>query len=151
MNEEISKLLEAAMYKEVAANAFYSQAAKNIDDPGAKKLLKELADAEMKHLNTFKELRQDKIKSLKWHSDKAANLKKSEYLTGGENLEGAGLQDIIIFAIKQEQLSIEFYSQLMSVFRNLEAKKLCQWLVSEETGHKLKLESFYNDFLYLQD
>jgi len=151
MNDEISELLEAAMYKEVAANAFYGQAGKNTDDPGAKKLLTELAGAELKHLNIFKELKLDKIDGLKWHSDKAADLKTSDYLTGSDKLEGAGLQDIIIFAIRQEQMAIEFYSQMMSVFRSREAKKLCQWLVQEEMEHKLKLESFYDDFIYSED
>ena len=151
MIDEISELLEASMYKEVAANAFYSQARKNTDDPGAKKLLSELAKAELKHLNIVKELKQDKIDSLKWHSDKAADLKTSDYFTGGDKLENAGLQDIVIFAIKQEQMAIEFYSQMMSVFRSREAKKLCLWLVHEEMKHKLKLESFHDDFLYSED
>ncbi len=139
------------MYKEVASNAFYSQAAKNTDDHGARELLSELAKAELKHLNFLKELKQDKLESLKWHPEKVADLKMSEYLTGGDSLEGAGLQDIIIFAIKQEQMAIDFYSQMMSTFRNKQAKELCLWLVQEEMGHKLKLESFYDDFLYSQD
>lgn len=151
MNDEISELLEAAMYKEVAANAFYSQASKNTDDSGAKKLLSELAEAELKHLSALKELSQDKIDKVKWHSDKVADMKMSDYLTGGDKLDGAGLQDIVIFAINQEQKAIEFYSQMMSVFRGQQAKKLCLWLVQEEMGHKLKLESFYDDFIYSED
>jgi len=151
MNDEISELLEAAMYKEVAANAFYGQAAKNTDDPGARKLLSELAGAELKHLSDLKKLSQDRIDRLEWHSQKVTDLKMSEYLTGGDKLRGAGLQDIIIFAIKQEQMAIEFYSRMMSVFRSREAKKLCLRLVQEEMGHKLKLESFYDDFIYYED
>lgn len=72
----------------------------------------------------------------------------SEYLTGSDTLEGAGLQDTLIFAIKREQQSIEFYSKMMGVIRDETAKPLCQRLVREELKHKLKLEMFYDDLFY---
>ncbi len=75
----------------------------------------------------------------------------SEYLTGGETLEGAGLQDMLIFAMKREQQSIEFYSRLMSVMRDEIAKRMCERLVQEELRHKLRLEIFYDDFFYGED
>jgi len=79
------------------------------------------------------------------------NLRISEYLTGGETLEGAGLQDTLTFAMKREQQSIEFYSKLMSVMRDEAAKRLCEGLVHEELKHKLRLEIFYDDFFYGED
>ena len=72
----------------------------------------------------------------------------SEYLTGGETLEGAGLQDTLIFAIKREQQAVEFYSKMMGIMRDETAKRLCERLVHEELKHKLRLEIFYDDLLY---
>jgi rubrerythrin len=72
----------------------------------------------------------------------------SEYLTGAETLEGAGLQDTLIFAMKREQQSVEFYANMMSAMRNRAAKQLSHRLVSEELKHKLKLEIFYDNLFY---
>jgi len=75
----------------------------------------------------------------------------SEYLTGGETLEGAGLQDTLIFAIKREQQAVEFYSKMMGVMRDEIAKRLCERLLHAELKHKLRLEIFYDDFFYGED
>ncbi len=72
----------------------------------------------------------------------------SEYLTGGDTLESAGLQDVLVFAMKREQESMEFYSKMMSAMRDKSAKHLCQSLVEEELKHKLKLEIFYDELFY---
>ena len=75
----------------------------------------------------------------------------SEHLTGGDKLEGAGLQDTLIFAMKREQQAVEFYSNMMSVVKDKAAKQLCQKLVTEELKHKLKLETLYDDMFYTED
>ena len=72
----------------------------------------------------------------------------SQYLTGAETLEGAGLQDTLVFAMKREQESIEFYAKLMSLMRDETAKLICERLVHEELRHKFKLEIFYDDLFY---
>ncbi len=75
----------------------------------------------------------------------------SEYLTGGDTLEGAGLQDLLVFAMKREQQAVEFYSQMMGVMRDETAKRLCERLVHEELKHKLRLEQFYDKLFYGED
>jgi len=75
----------------------------------------------------------------------------SEYLTGGDTLEGASVQDTLLFAIKREQHAIEFYSKMMGVMRDGAAKRLCQRLVHEELKHKLKLETLYDDMLAYEE
>ena len=151
MNQELNELLEAAMYKEIASNALYSAGQKQTDDPGASALLGELAEEELNHLKTLKKLKEGKWKKVRWHSSRIADLKISDYLTGSDKLEGAGLQDTLIFAIKQEQKAIDFYSRMTALFRSDEAKHLCEWLVHEELRHKQKLEKFYDDFFYAED
>ena len=74
----------------------------------------------------------------------------SEYLTGGDTLEGAGLQDVLVFAMKSEQQAVEFYSRT-GVMRDKAAKRLCQRLVHQELKHKLRLEKFYDDLFNGED
>jgi len=72
----------------------------------------------------------------------------SDYLTGGDTLEGAGLQDTLIFAMKREQSAIDFYTRLTGTITDKNAKKLCENLVHEELKHKLRLETLYDDLFY---
>ena len=151
MPDELTDLLDAAMYKEIASQAFYIAGQNKTQDPGAKALMKELAEEELKHLLWLKNLKERGLGKRGWHQEKVPNLMISEYLTGGDILEGAGLQDTLVFSMKREQQAIEFYSKMMGVMRDEAAKHLCERLVHEELKHKLRLEMFYDNFFYGED
>lgn len=151
MQDELRELLEAAMYKEIASQAFYIAGQNKTDDPGAKALMKELAEEELRHSQMLKELSETDWEKGDWHREQIPNLMISEYLTGGDKLEGASLQDTLLFAMKREQEAVEFYSQMMSALRQEHAKRLCEKLVHEELKHKLRLEMFYDDLFYGED
>ena len=148
MADELAELLDTAIYKEIASQSFYIAGQSKTQDPGAKALLKELAEEELKHAELLKSIKEKGLEKQSWHQGKIPDLMISEYLTGGDTLEGAGLQDTLIFAIKREQQAIEFYSKMMGVMRDETAKRLCQRLVQEELKHKLKLEVFYDGLFY---
>jgi len=151
LSDELTQLLDTAIYKEIASQAFYIAGQDKTQDPGAKALMKELAQEELRHSEWLKRLKEKGLEKLSWHQDKVSNLMISEYLTGGDTLEGAGLQDTLVFAMKREQQAIEFYSSLMSVMRDEAAKRLCEKLVHEELKHKLRLETFYDNQFYGED
>jgi len=151
LSDELTQLLDTAIYKEIASQAFYIAGQDKTQDLGAKALMKELAQEELRHSEWLKRLKEKGLEKLSWHQDKVSNLMISEYLTGGDTLEGAGLQDTLVFAMKREQQAIEFYSSLMSVMRDEAAKRLCEKLVHEELKHKLRLETFYDDQFYGED
>ena len=148
MLDELTDLLDTAIYKEIASQAFYIAGQSKTQDPAAKALMKELAREELKHSQWLKNLKEKDWEKQYWHRDKVPDLMISEYLTGGDTLEGAGLQDTLIFAIKREQQAVEFYSRMMGIMRDETAKRLCERLVHEELKHKLRLEIFYDDLLY---
>ena len=151
MQDELIELLETAMYKEIASQAFYIASQKRTEDPGAKTLMKKLAKEEAGHYRILKELKEKDWEKGQWHREVIPNLMISEYLTGGDKLETASLQDTLVFAMKREQQAVEFYSRMMSTLRQEEAKRLCERLVHEELKHKLKLEILYDDLFYGED
>lgn len=151
MPEELTELLDTAIYKEIASQAFYIAGQRTTQDQGAKTLMKELAGEELKHSQWLKTIKEKGLNEHRWQRNEASNLRISEYLTGGEMLEGAGLQDTLIFAMKREQQSVEFYSRLVSFTRDETAKRMCERLVHEELRHKLKLEIFYDNLFYGDD
>jgi len=151
MSDELTELLEMAVYKEVAAEAFYSAGQNNTTDLGAKSLMKELAEEERRHAQILKDLKERDWEKGQWRREKIPNLMISEHLTGSDKLEGAGLQDTLVTAIKREQQAVEFYSRMMSALRDEEAKRLCQRLVHDELKHKYRLEVLYDDLFYQED
>lgn len=148
MSDELIELLDAAMYQEIASQAYYIARQKKTRDPAARALMNELAEAELKHLQWLKDLKERGLEKRDWHQEKVPNLMISEYLTGGDVSEDASLQDTLIFSMKREQQAVEFYSKMMGIIRDKTAKHLCQRLVHEELKHKLNLEIFYDDFFY---
>jgi rubrerythrin len=148
MPDELSDMLDSAIYKEIASQAVYEAARQKTDDPGVKELLKELAGQEVKHAEKMKALKEKGLTKQRWHHGKIADLKISDYLTGGETLEGAGLQDTLIFAMKREEESVDFYRKMTGMMREKEAKELCANLANEELGHKKRLETLYDRLFY---
>ena len=151
MENELSELLQTAIYKEIASEAFYEAGQATTDDPGARALMRELAEDERRHTETLKQLRDRECRPGASHSETVSNLMLSEHLTGGDTLKGAGLQETLLFAIKREQQAVEFYSRLMSALREADAKQLCERLVHDELHHKLRLETLYDDLFYQED
>jgi len=147
MRDELTELLDTAIYKEVASQAFYIAGQDKTDDSGARALMKELAREELEHARWLEALKEKGLGSQDCYREKVPNLMISEYLTGGDTLEGAGVQDTLLFAMKREQQSIDFYSRMMGIMRDETAKRLCERLVREELKHKLKLETLYDDML----
>ncbi len=151
MPDELAEVLDSAIYKEIASQAIYEAAQQKTNDPAAKKLLKELAGQEVKHAEKLKALKEMGLVKPHWYQDKIADLKISDYLTGGGTLEGAGLQDTLIFAMKREDESVDFYRKMMGMMRAKEAKQLCAGLANEELRHKMRLEILYDRLFYGND
>lgn len=151
MPDELTEVLDSAIYKEIASQAVYEAAQQKTRDPGARELLKELASQEVGHAEKLKRLKEKGTAEISWHRDKIADLKISNYLTGGETLEGAGLQDTLIFAMKREEESVDFYRKMTGMMREEEARQLCASLANEELGHKKRLEVLYDQLFYGDD
>jgi len=148
MQDELADLLETAVYREVVSQALYAAAKKLTDDPSASALLQELEEDETRHAQMLRDLDVHKLRTADWHEEKVPQLRIAEYLTGPELLEGAGFQDTLVFAMKREQEAVEFYSRMVSVLRNEHAKRLCEKLIHDELGHKLRIEMLYDDLFY---
>jgi len=148
MPDELAELLDTAIYKEIASQAFYSAGQDKAQDPSARALMSQLAGEELRHSQWLKHLKDEGFKKEDCYPEKVPGLMISEHLTGGDTLEGASPQDTLIFAMKREQQAVEFYSRMMSVMKDRDAKRLCQRLVHEELEHKLKLETLYDSLFY---
>src|SRR5512136_2201150 len=86
MENEYTELLDTAIYKEVASEAFYAALKEKTGDPGARALMEELEAEEKKHVRWLTDFK-DKGQKMRWHRQIAIYLKVGEYLTAPESLE----------------------------------------------------------------
>jgi rubrerythrin len=145
MFDKLTELLDIALDREIASQAFYIAGQKMTQDPGAIELMRELADQELRHYQWIKDLKENGLNEKSWDPERLPGLMISEYLTDTRFSEGAGLQEVITVAIKREQYSVEFYTGLNEAMKGEDARQLCGKLINEELRHKTKLEKFYDD------
>ena len=151
MPDELTELLDTAMYREIVSQAIYEAGQKNTKNQAAIALMKELAGEEVQHVALIREFKEKKTDKHIYHSEMVPDLMISEYVIGSDVLEASGLQDTLIFAMKHEQQAVEFYSKMTRILRYDIAKRLCEKLVHEELKHKLRLETFYDDLFYKEE
>jgi len=146
---ELNELWETARYREIASVAFYTAGQAQTDDPGARALMKRLAAEETKHLRWLTEYQ--KHGDISSRPEKVRDLMASEYFTGADSLEGAGLQQTLVFAIKREQQAVDFYTRMTAIMTTAAGKVLCEQLASQELRHKIKLELLYERLFLKED
>jgi rubrerythrin len=151
MADELTELLDTAMDKEIVSQAFYIAGQKKTQDPGAIRLMQELASEELKHFEWIKDFKDKRLDRQGWYAKRLHNLMISENLVDTNLSEGAGLQDVLTIALKREQNSFQFYSDLRNALKNEAARQLCEKLIHAELNHKMKLETFYDDLFYKEN
>lgn len=134
----IRSVLENGIEREKMSIRTYDRALKTVKDEPGRELLKRLRHEEAVHARLLKEaMESDRIE-----------------LIGGKPLseappdapaEKASLADdarpenILAFAIRQEESAIEYYSRYVDTFRGTELGELFRRLLREEEAHREKL------------
>jgi rubrerythrin len=150
MIEGLIELLDIALDREIVSQVFYTAGQKKTRDPGAITLMKELASEEQKHYMWIKSFRDSGLNRADRFPQKLPDMKISEYQTDPGISEGAGLQEVLIAAMKREQYSMEFYTEMDHLMLNEAGHQLCRKLILAEEGHKARLEELY-ETLFLKE
>ncbi len=75
MPDDLTELWDTAIYKEIESQALYLAGQKKTQDPGAKSLMKELAEEELHHSEELKKLKDKGVKKGGWHQKRVPDLK----------------------------------------------------------------------------
>lgn len=140
----IKEALKIAIKEEIKAYTLYTNTSKKIKGAATKAMLTELAEQEKGHqrfLESF--IAKDELTELGDDIPKHS-LGISEFLVASKELEeDATPQEVMIFAIKEEEKAQKFYLDMKEKFAGTEAETLFHRLAEEEKGHKIKLEEEY--------
>ncbi|MDZ7699447.1 MAG: ferritin family protein [Deltaproteobacteria bacterium] len=143
--ESFEEIMEYAIGKEKEAARFYEEASQREKFSGVKEVFQSFAAEERKHQAMLKGFSQENIDH--YTVEKIPDLKRSDYLVDLEYEPGMTYEDILKLAMKREEKAFKFYSDFSRQATLQEHKKLFDILAQEESKHKLKLETIYDDHM----
>lgn len=147
MRNELRKALDFAIAKEREAEAFYKHWAQQVTHPAVHELLAELAGIEHGHMEMLSNITPEEMVS-KSHAQ-TDSLGLSEYLVEVTATADLTLQEAMIVAMKREEGAVRLYTRLAEM--KGEAQSLFEALAKEESRHKAKLESEYDDHILTEN
>ena len=148
--ESFEKIIEYAINNEKEAVNFYYKIAQKADFANQRKILEEFAEEEKKHQALFENFGKNKEKLKEYNFTWIPDIKRSNYIVDIEYKEGMDYLDLLRLAMKREEKSLQMYNDLLNKSDNQELNQLLKMLCQEEAGHKLKLETIYDEFMSKQ-
>ncbi|MCP4542240.1 MAG: ferritin family protein [Chloroflexi bacterium] len=149
-NPEVLSALETAIQIEKDGLVFYTEAAKQVDDPKGKKMFQTLARDEQLHLQLFENAREALLNKKNWPSlekvkeiSPEKSIRQPVFPTGDE-IKLVKIPDRQLAALRQglqsEEDSILFYSKQKEQIDDPDAKKMYAYLIEQEEGHRTILQ-----------
>jgi rubrerythrin len=139
----LDDILDFALEREDASYRLYLNAAKISTNTSARKIFEELADQEKGHKRLLLNLDKEKISNYTFR--KVPDLGISEYLVDIAYHDSMTYQEILIYAMKNEEKAARFYLEAENMTDDPDLKMLLQMLANEEQKHKFRLESLYEE------
>ena len=144
------KAIETAIQIEKDGLTFYTEAARQTDDPNGKKMFKTLARDEAAHLKLFEDARQALLEKGNWLSpEQVAAISPGEFnhppvFPTGDQAKAIEIPKRELAALQRglqaEEASIAFYSQEMARTDDPDGKAMYAYLVEQEEGHRTILQ-----------
>lgn len=142
---EFNEILDFAIDREKEAVQFYRDLQAEAHFSDQKAFLKELESMELGHIVIIENLR------IKQPSEmlikQIPNLSISEYLISDVEQLNLTYQNILIKAMKREEMSMKLYTDMSRKFPDSELSQLFAKLANEEAGHKNRFEKLYDEWI----
>lgn len=145
----IKEIIDFALEKEAESKALYENLAKQTNLGRVAAIFKELAEQEEKHYQALEKINVEQLPNL--DPDKIPDLKISEYLQEVSYSADMSFQDILVFAMKNEERAHSLYKGLAQHTNDVDLKKLFNFLAAQEATHKLRLETEYDETILKED
>jgi len=146
--ESFKKTTDFAIQKEEEAAAFYEFAGRKTENSASKKMFEELKTEEEKHKKLLEGLNIGHVPLLRIKT--IPDLKIGNYLVDIELTPDANYQQILVIAIKREEKAQKLYHDLAAECDDDELMKLFQFLAQQESKHKLRLETEYDEYVLVE-
>ncbi len=153
MIKSVDEVLETAKKIEESSYNFYTNAQNFVSQPHLKEELKALAEQEVEHKKRIEEMINRGVDEVAKGLviDKIQDMKLGDYLLPSKIDSKSNIQDILIAAIKREDMTHQFYQNLLKGAKDEDLRKVLEFLSIEELKHKNKLQFLYDDLIYQEN
>ncbi len=148
MGTTFQDIISFAIEWERESAKLYEEMRNLAKNPNAKLMFEVFEKEEVKHKEILENLTPERIAKI--DPQKAIDLKISDYLIDVTFKPDIEYQDALIIAMKREEKAVKMYTDLLAKIDDHEAQKLIQFLIQEESNHKLRLETEYDDNILSQ-
>lgn len=138
--DSVDEILEYAIAREVEANQLYTYMAKQTENPEMSKVCEEFAKEELEHKAKLE------LEVMK-RGQVVSDFDISDYMMDVGNEMDMDYEELLVFAIKKEEISVSLYTDLAAVVKDKESRETLLSLAQEETEHKLRFENEYRNLL----
>jgi rubrerythrin len=138
-----------AIRKEAEAFNLYTTYGGLVKDPGAKVMFGELAQEEQKHREILQGVEKKDVS--KYKLEKVPDLKISDFIDEEKFSPDMDFASALRLAIKREEHALKLYNHMAEGTADPELKRLFSVLAQEESKHKLRLESQYDEDVMWED
>jgi rubrerythrin len=151
---EVLQAIETAIQIEGDGLDFYTQAAKQTDEPKGKRMFQTLANDERAHLELFENAREALLDRAEWLTPEQVEtispktLVRQPVFPTGEAVQAADVpaRELAVLerGIQAEEDSIRFYTEQMELVDDPNARAMYAYLVEQEEGHRMILQGEYD-------
>lgn len=142
--ESVGEILEFAIAREEAANRLYKDLAARAGSPAMRRVFEDFAEVEQEHKEKL-ELEAMKEGMVVVPRERLAAFKVSDYVADVASVPEMDYKDVLMFAIKKEQISVRLYVDLAAIVEDSGAREVLLSLAEEEAGHKARFEIEYEN------
>ena len=136
-----TEVLDFAINREEEANLFYTRLADIVTSPVLVKIIRGFAEEESGHKTKLEAVKagQTAIKN-----EEVGNLNIADYVSDVEPNPDMSYVDLLVVAMKKENLSHKLYIDLADMAESPELKNIFMKLAQEEATHRLRFEFEYD-------
>lgn len=149
MEITIREALDDARQKEILAYEFYQKLLSYVKDLGAKAIIRELAEEEIKHRDLIDKIIETGDIDIIGLDTKCyyTDLGITDIVLPKVIKDDMSVQDILRIAIKHEDNSSVFYEKLADRFKGQEVENLFRKLAVEEACHRNNIQRIYDEVI----
>ena len=145
-NDELLRLLDVAILREVAAYAFYSGVAGKVANARVREMFSELAGQEKDHEELLTRFRHDPTMRMNFRAP--ANYRIAEETATAELSPDMKPAEAVAVAMQRELQAMHFYLDLAEMTAEPQLKEICVSLSNMEANHKRRLENLFVEIGY---
>lgn len=139
----LEDIIRFAVQREETAYRLYKTAAEKATSIAARKMFEEMATEEAGHKLAFENLN---IEGTEHYSfTERPDMKLAEYMVDIPFREDMGYPEILRYAMKTEESAYKLYMAASEMTDDPKLKRMLMVLADVEKGHKLKVESLYDE------